>query len=103
MADHTALYRNAWEALRFAAEACKARVYGMNRCNPGTPGDRRHARSGGRWGTGLWTDADKAEVMAAGLRLTGYDVILDPGYSTGVIILDPPSKANYQHVAERDE
>ncbi len=47
----------------------------------------------GRTGYGWWTDADKAEVIAEGLRLTGYEVVVLPGYSVGVVILDPIANA----------
>jgi hypothetical protein len=47
---------------------------------------------GGRGGCGIWVRDDRhAERMADGLRLTGFDVVILPGYSTGVVIRDPAS------------
>lgn len=83
MIDATRLYANAWEALVAAAKAAGAEVCGSNRVHPSNP------RMDGRWGSGLWvTDDEHAALMAAGLRLTGFDVVVLPGYSTGVVIRD---------------
>lgn len=38
---------------------------------------------------------NKAEQVAEGLRLTGFEVVTLPGYSTGVVILDPTEKGRY--------
>jgi hypothetical protein len=81
--DGTALYDTPWDALDAAAKAAKAEVVGSNRVHPGNRG------MGGRWGSGIWVrDDEDAEVMAEGLRLTGFDVVILPGYSTGVVIRD---------------
>jgi expansin (peptidoglycan-binding protein) len=77
----TTLYATPWDALYAGIAAAGASLYGTA---------RPHTDSlGGRTGCGAWTDRDKAEQIADGLRLTGYEVVLLPGYSTGVVILDP--------------
>lgn len=77
------LYRTPWEALNAAAKAAKAEVCGANIVHPS------NRRMDGRRGCGIWvTDSDVAERMADGLRLTGFDVVILPGYSTGVVIRD---------------
>jgi hypothetical protein len=77
------LYRTTHEAFTAAFRAARAPLYGQNWPNPD------HKELGGRTGYGWWTSPDKAEVIAEGLRLTGYEVVLIPGYSVGVVILDP--------------
>ena len=77
-----ALYETPGHALRAAFAAAKAPLYGTSRVHPSNQG------MNGRTGYGWWTDRDKAEVIAAGLRLTGYEVVILPGYSVGVVILD---------------
>lgn len=74
MIDGRTLYDSPVRALVAAAEAAAAPMYGVSRCYEG--------------GWGLWTTREKAEVMAEGLRLTGYRVSLKPGYSVGVMIHD---------------
>jgi hypothetical protein len=82
--DPAALYATAWEALIAAAKAARADVCGVSDVHPSNRG------MGGRSGYGIWVMGDQvAERMAAGLRLTGYDVVVLPGYSTGVVIRDP--------------
>lgn len=84
MIDGTALYASAWEALIAAARAAKAEVCGANTVHPS------NRRMDGRGGRGIWVTDDRvAERMAEGLRLTGFDVVILPGYSTGVVIRDP--------------
>lgn len=83
--DPASLYPTAWEALIAAAKAAKADVCGANTVHPSNRG------MDGRRGCGIWVMGDEvAERMAAGLRLTGYDVVVLPGYSTGVVIRDQP-------------
>lgn len=81
----TALYATPWEALRAAAQAAGARVVaGGIRPHPSNPSMR------GRTGSGMWVESgDDALLMADGLRVTGYEVVVLRGYSTGVVILDP--------------
>lgn len=84
MIDGTALYASAWEALIAAAKAAKADVCGANTVHPSNRG------MNGRGGCGIWVRGDDvAERMADGLRLTGFDVVILSGYSTGVVIRDP--------------
>jgi hypothetical protein len=86
--DATALYASSWEALNAAARAAKAEVCGANTVHPSNP------RMDGRTGCGIWvTDDQVAERMAEGLRLTGFDVVVLPGSSTGVVIRDAPRPA----------
>lgn len=85
MSDATALYASSWEALNAAARAAKADVCGSSRVHQLNPG------MDGRAGCGIWVTDDRvAERMADGLRLTGFDVVVLPGYSTGVVIRDKP-------------
>lgn len=81
MALTTDLYGSPWEALNAAARAAKADVCGANTVHPS------HRGMDGRSGCGIWVRGEEvAERMAAGLRLTGFDVVILPGYSTGVVI-----------------
>lgn len=84
--EPVALYDTPWCALLAAARAAGANIVAT--------GVRPHPNNNytrGRGGSGMWvSERDLAERMADGLRLTGYDVVLCRGYSTGVVILDAP-------------
>lgn len=73
----THLYDSATDALLAAARAAGAPVHG-------TGWRRTGAR--GRPGWALWTSPEHSGRIAAGLRLTGYDVSIMRGYSHAVVI-----------------
>ena len=77
VAPTTGIYDSPTDALIAAARACNAPVHAIQYHRTG---------ANGRSGWALWTHRDLSDLIAEGLRLTGYDVSILRGYTHAVVI-----------------